>query len=533
MMDLERFLSRCLKYGNFDDAIYVAEVLSVTEGKDYSLLLGYLFMRKLEYRRAIYYLAKTNSFSSLYYRAQCFKALREYDKAKYLLSKLEGYRREEKKKLSEVEKLFVLDPDDAFVLSALGEINILSGAYEKAINNYSCAAQKNPLLYTGHRAVLEEHLTNAKNIDAEEENNNNVFVGEGDKLDKKTLSLVERRIEAEVVSAQGNRELATVLSSLLVETRILESITNGESSTAYTAVELDALPLSTVSAMAVHFFDVGSFQKSADVFDYVLLRDPCYIDALHYYSSILWHKRDRSMLASLARTVFGVNPFSAVAWAVLGNHYSLRKETDKAITSFERSLVIKKDPYVLCLLGHEHFMNSNLRESLRCFISSIQMKAGNHNGMAGCGLIYEKMGKKESAEYCFMRAVRSNPQNVLLGYLSVKFLVQHQKIDKAYALLRRYLRIDESLGSLAEKIENNLLRRYLLPREQNEHMSFLLESLLLELACILAHTGHCKAAEILARETAGKGQLFQARKTQVLDTIALHASNLADPTPSV
>ncbi|KAI5170672.1 anaphase-promoting complex subunit 3 [Nematocida sp. LUAm3] len=529
-MDYEGFLCQCIKYNSFDNAVYAVEA-AYSKTKEHSLLLGYLFMRKKEYRRAIHYLSKVSSYSSTYYQAICLKNLKEYEKAKSLLMRID--RAEQEKVSSKLQELYILEANESFILSLLAELNILTGTHEAAIDNYFKCLSINPYIYTAQKALVDASLSGNQNQKIEEEENSNSFLEKMKREPEKvSFSAIKASLSSHILFLHNtphfHRELL-VVSQLLNAWNILERLSKGELEDIETQRNYKSLPLTSLSDIAAHVFDSGYHQKSISIFDHILISDPFCIDTMHYYSSVLWHRRDKSMLGTLARNLFGVNPFSNVSWAVLGNYFSLQKETDKAITCFDRSLTIKTDPYVLCLLGHEHFMNSNLRESLTCFITSIQMKSNSHSGIAGCGLIYERMGKNENAEYCFMRAIRHNPTNMLLGYLAVKFLVTHKKIDKAYVLLQNYLKINDSLIGISEKIEENSLNKLKIIQNSNEQLISLLDSFLLELSCILAYSQRHKAAESLFKELSGNSPFFLIRKAQVHGILHEHA--VTPPSP--
>lgn len=528
MADCEKFLCQCIKYQCFDDAIYAVEALTIKEKQNYSLLLGYLFMRKREYRRALHYFLKTSCFSSTIYQALCFRSLKEYDRAWYILSNINTMCDEKERVLSPLESFYILEKDMSFVNNLLGTLNVETSFHEKALSSHYEAVMANPLFYTSYKMVLEDSLPEIRKGEREEEN----YIGpEYSEKPSNTyvrcpsLAAIDKTLREKVKSPYTDARSAHVIHTIIEESTIAEKILLGVPEEVLGVEQLNMLPLTAISALGVQIFECGFHQWASTLFSYIFSRDPFCIDAMHYYSSILWHKRDKKMLGVLCRTTFGINPFSHVSWAVLGNHFSLRKETDKAVMCFERSLSLKKDSYVMCLLGHEHFMNSNLKESLKCFVSSIQMRPGNISGISGCGLIYERMGRKDNAEYCYMKAIRYNPQNILLGYLAVKFLTIERKIEKAYSLLQKYLGIRDTLDSLAMKIVDEESMINILSVHDEEQISGLLESFLLELACLFAYKGYTEAASILTKSAIGETTFFSIRKSQVMEIIANRKRN--------
>ncbi|KAI5181331.1 anaphase-promoting complex subunit 3 [Nematocida sp. AWRm80] len=517
----EEFLFRCIKYERYDDAIFSVESQLAGEKSHWEILLGYLFMKKKEYRRAILYFSSSKEYTAIYYRGMCYKHLEENEKAKEVLNMLLTMPQTKKNVLTSLESLYIIEPDEAMVQSHLGDLSIQTMCYDDAIKAYHAASVEEPLLHTAYRAILEDSLNNHKKQEVEEENKINIH-GNTKKKEKpnRSIKTLTRQITERLESKPG-RKIASILTALKNEGVLLEQVSEGDMRFVNKPEMYSTVPLKTLTALATYVYETGYFEKAARIFDAIRRIDPCCIDNMHYYTSILWHQRDETTLCALARSILGVNVHSYVSWAALGNHFSVHRKTSEAVECFERSLAIKKDPYVLCLLGHEYFMNSNLTESLKCFMNAIKMKAGHYNGIAGCGMIYEKIGKIESAEFCFMKAIRCNPQNILLGYLAVKFLVDTQKTDNAYSLLQKYLGIKESIEELIQKIDKFSWQSSIIKSlGYNEQLDTLLGPFLLELSQILLARGYTDCASFIIKQTTGKGRLFTTRKTQILDAIS-------------
>ncbi|OAG31783.1 anaphase-promoting complex subunit 3 [Nematocida displodere] len=525
MTETESFIHRCIKYSNFSNAIYSAQAIKLGSVEGSNLLLGYLFMRNREYRRALMYLNRNNSFSSRYYQALCYKQLKEYRSCITTLEKItEGGEFITHGSLSELESHYVLEYDQALVLDLLGEAKLQFEDYPSAWKTYALAAKSSPILSTAHKILLENSLTGPPCQSVEEENIETGLRTKSTEPGTPPHQHLDRVLEEKSKNSPRDGQIQGVVTSLLQESRFMQMICGGDLGFCAKPVFdwWDTMSLTAISNVAVYLFEAGYTEKAAAIFRKIRMVDPFHLEKMHYYSSILWQQRDAIMLGTLARDLFGVDSFSHITWATLGNYYSLKKETDKALSCFKRSNAIKKDPYVQCLLGHEHFMNSNLPEGLNCFQRSIHMKSGDYSGMAGCGLIYEKIGKIERAEYFFMKAVECNPQNVLLGYLAVKFLTTSHLHSKAFLLLQRYLEIDLSLSELAENIAETENWSTALSRHsaQNEQMHGLYGHFLLELSALLARSGQTLAAEKVLREADGEGQSFTTRKVYAQRVVA-------------
>ncbi|KAI5190224.1 anaphase-promoting complex subunit 3 [Nematocida minor] len=521
---MEEFLWKCIKYERFKDAIYAVEALEIEQKKENPLLLGYLFMRNGEYRRALQYLSKNHSYSSVYYQALCHRKIKDYNQVKYLAVELLSAAKKSvaPRNLTPLEKMYILETDRSFILSMLAEAEIETGCPEVGFKRSLEAVAEESLLYSTYQPLLEESTKAMRKQEKEDENMSNSEISESKKEESEVHTGIDSKL-AKRLNKEKDPSARFIIKSIITESSLLKKISRGsiESIPAYISI-FSQMPLYSISRIAVQIFECGYMQRSGAVFEYIRARDPCFIEGMHYYSSILWHSREKNLLVSLSRDIFGIDPTSNVAWAVLGNHFSLKKDTDKALECFERSLSISRDPYVLCLMGHEQFMNSNLTESLKCFIESMKIKSENYSGIAGCGLIYEKIGKKESAEYCFTRAISANPQNILLAYLAVKYFVSQIKLENAYSLLQKHLRIKESVETVAMNVLNNSkwVEEMYEKAAENEQTASLAGSFLLELSYILVHSGYLQSGEILAKESTGRGQYFHARKTYVFDLIA-------------
>lgn len=529
MHRVEAFLCKCIRYERFRDAIYAVEALEIEQKEENSLLLGYLFMRNGEYRRALSCLSKNHTYSSLYYQALCFKRLKDHSQVKYLAFELLNKIKNPVSPVAQtaLEEMYVLEIDRSFVLTMLAEAETETGCPEIGFKKCIEAAENESYLYSSYQPLLEEETKAIRKQEKEEENMSNAGSVEKNKDARDELSVQIDSKLLQRLSTEKDQLGQAIIKSILAESSLMKRISKGEIESISEYVTLfNQLPIYSVSRTAVQIFECGYLQKAGAIFEYIRVRDPCYIDDMHYYSSILWHNREKSLLTSLSRDIFGVDSGSHVSWAILGNHFSLKKDTDKALECFERSLAIAKDPYVLCLLGHEQFMNSNLTESLKCFIESMKIKSDNYGGIAGCGLIYEKIGKKESAEYCFTRALSSNPQNILLAYLTVKYYVSQLRLDSAFVLIQKHLKIKSTVEKVSSEIitNPNWIEEVYKKASDNEQTSALIGSFLLELSYILVHSGYLQSGEILAKESTGKGQYFHARKSHVFDLIASFAS---------
>jgi len=167
--------------------------------------------------------------------------------------------------------------------------------------------------------------------------------------------------------------------------------------------------------------------------------EPYRIQGLEIYSSALWHLREDKELAMLSHQVNEIDKYSAETWCVIGNCYSLQKETDIAIKFFQRSLQI--DPYFTyahTLCGHEHVNNEDMDKAIISFRSALLCNDRHYNAWYGLGSIYYRQERFEMSEYHFRRARNINPRSSVLDcYLGMALNAQgsYGKIEEALEVL--------------------------------------------------------------------------------------------------
>ena len=145
------------------------------------------------------------------------------------------------------------------------------------------------------------------------------------------------------------------------------------------------------------------------------------------------------MVVACFSQIVEVDKQAPEAWCVVGNCFSLQRETDSAIRYFQRALQI--DPgfiYAHTLCGHELVNNEDLEKAVACFRSALLYDDRHYNAWYGLGSIYFRQEKHELAEFHFRRAISINPvSSVLKCYLSMVLHAQQrtEKTTEALQLL--------------------------------------------------------------------------------------------------
>lgn len=147
-----------------------------------------------------------------------------------------------------------------------------------------------------------------------------------------------------------------------------------------------------------------------------------------------------------------VDKLAPESWCVVGNCFSLQRETDLAIRFFQRALQI--DPaftYAHTLCGHEMVINEDLDKAIACYRLALLADDRHYNAWYGLATIYYRQERLELAEYHFRRAIVINPAlSVLQCFLS--FVLFDQSISSQ---VQKQHKAEEALKILAKATEHD------------------------------------------------------------------------------
>ena len=154
--------------------------------------------------------------------------------------------------------------------------------------------------------------------------------------------------------------------------------------------------------------------------------EPFRVHGIEVFSSALWHLREDKELSALAQQAVDIDKYASETWCVVGNCFSLQKETDMAIKFFQRALQI--DPfftYAYTLCGHEHVNNEDMEKAITSFRTAVLCNERHYNAWYGLGSIYYRQERFEMSEYHFRRARSINPRSSVLDcYLGMALNAQ-------------------------------------------------------------------------------------------------------------
>lgn len=176
-----------------------------------------------------------------------------------------------------------------------------------------------------------------------------------------------------------------------------------------------------LQAIGKAYYEIVDYNSAEKFFQQVRSIDPCRLDGLEVYSTVLWHMKKEVELSHLAQEAIALDRLSPISWCIMGNCFSLQKEHENALRFFQRALQLDPTlPYAFTLCGHEYFANEDFEKGLTCYRNAIRLNPLHYNAWFGSGHIYYRQEKYGMAEYHFRRANHINKRSsVLKCYLGM------------------------------------------------------------------------------------------------------------------
>lgn len=299
--------------------------------------------------------------------------------------------------------------------------------------------------------------------------------------EEKQISSSVTNIKVQGKSQQGLAACIRLLQSLGIGYRFLSMYECEKAIDAFAKVPLSHYSTGWVlQCVGQAYFEMVDYPSSEKTFQQLRSLDPCRLDGLEVYSTVLWHMKKEVELSNLAQEAVGLDRHSPVAWCIMGNCFSLQKEHETALRFFQRSLQLDPTfPYAYTLCGHEYFANEDFEKGLTCYRHAIRLSPRHYNAWFGSGHIYFRQEKFGMAEYHFRRAYMINRKSsVLKCYLgmalhkvkrtgeALQILEQAVDLDPKNPLARfEYASVLASLGDLNRAVSQLTLLHNIVPRE--------------------------------------------------------------------
>lgn len=470
---------KCHRYRDLDSAIFLLSAIS-SESPEYRLIYSILLYENGELSRAVFHLTSLRTTTALFYKALAQKGLKKYTEAISSLNMILDNRTETDESDIDWFSGFFIDREDTeFFENLLGELHVLKGQSHLGIARYRSAMAKSPLIAAatglyeedqkmpvmGHfysdpiYRYYQELFSIKEQICAA--SGKLAFREESQERGRRAPNNDENggnRNNPVHNSATGKEQSDHLLPLNYTENASIEDI-SGRFSSPYFRVPFFSSYFIAKTASALARF--GFEDKSLLLFREVRERDPCFIEEMDGYSTMLWKHRNENLLGLLAKEFMASHPDHQATWAIIGNHYSLRAHNKECAACFKRSIQIRETAYVYTLLGFESNTKNQFIEAQEHFKASLSMLNNNDRALFGLGISYAETYKTDSAALYFKRALEINPGSLhMIAYLS-RFYVRNKEYDKAFDRIKQvlFMRSGHALdnyNSVVEYIENNM-----------------------------------------------------------------------------
>lgn len=121
-----------------------------------------------------------------------------------------------------------------------------------------------------------------------------------------------------------------------------------------------------------HIFGLPDFHRAELQFDAILKLDPMRVDDIDILSNILYVAENKIKLSKLAHYFLGVDKDRPEVCCMVGNHYSLRQEPERAIQYFRRATELDQSYLpAWTLMGHEYVEIKNSHAAIECYRRAI------------------------------------------------------------------------------------------------------------------------------------------------------------------
>lgn len=205
----------------------------------------------------------------------------------------------------------------------------------------------------------------------------------------------------------------------------------------------------------------SKYKESIIIFNEMFKYEPYRLSGLEYLSSSLWQLKLEKDLTLLAKQVLKIDKFSCITCCILGNLFSLLKDSENSIKYFLRSIELNKYfsySYILC--GYEYIISEDLDNAILFFRLSLLTNSNYANAWYGLGIIFYRQNRYELSEFYFKKSKKLNHKSSVLDcFLSMALSAQEceSKLNEALELLHEAIERDPKNTQLRFQRANILI----------------------------------------------------------------------------
>lgn len=130
------------------------------------------------------------------------------------------------------------------------------------------------------------------------------------------------------------------------------------------------------------------------------------------YSHALYVKGERIKLSYLAKEAMDIDKFSPITCCIVGNHYNLKGNHEKALKFF--AAAVRFDPNydsAWVLMGHEYIELRNIKKAISCYQQALEIQPNNFRALYGLGQAFEIQRMHVYSLFYFKKATEIRPKD--------------------------------------------------------------------------------------------------------------------------
>ncbi|KAL0956553.1 hypothetical protein HGRIS_002690 [Hohenbuehelia grisea] len=157
------------------------------------------------------------------------------------------------------------------------------------------------------------------------------------------------------------------------------------------------------------------FRQAIIQFEQILEQNPYRVDQVDTFSNILYVTNDHVRLSRLAEDFLALDKDKPEVCCLVGNHYSLRAEHEKAVKYFRRATQLDRThTSAWTLMGHEYVEMKNSHAAIEAYRRAVDVNRKDYRAWYGLGQAYELLSMHQYALYYYQHATALRPYDVRL-----------------------------------------------------------------------------------------------------------------------
>ncbi|KAK6268097.1 hypothetical protein QUC31_012257 [Theobroma cacao] len=198
-----------------------------------------------------------------------------------------------------------------------------------------------------------------------------------------------------------------------------------------------------LSQVGKAYFELVDYLNADYAFSLARQISPYHPEGMDVYSTVLYHLKEDMKLKYLAQELISVDRFAPQSWCAIGNCYSLQKDHETALKSFQRAVQLNsRFAYAHTLSGHEHVIMEDYRDGVECYQRALRVDARHYKSWYGLGMIYLRQEKFEFAEHHFRQAYQINPYSSVIMYYLGTTLESLKRSEEALEMMEKAIVTD-------------------------------------------------------------------------------------------